>query len=226
LHLRGQRHLRLLDIQYFQFRVAVRAVEDFSDQQTLYAHFRLAFRTLCYLCHIRVLLLFVGGTAFAAPDWANKKRPSYSLIQAKDEERHSALVVPPSFVETPLLHISGKSAGTSTCVFLCPITGATGDFYSRPVVLGDFFSRLAGLFHDLWHAGFAASARSLHASMIVTRPLIAFCTIWLLEYPVRWDKGQTKTPLILQHLSVGKDEELRILSICHKRLNHRFSRAR
>jgi hypothetical protein len=73
---------------------------------------------------------------------------------------------------------------------LGPITGATGEFYSHQSI-DNFFSRLPILFHDSWRTGFAAAARSLHASEIVTRPVRAF-----FHYSVE-DSGQIKTPIIL-----------------------------
>jgi hypothetical protein len=73
--------------------------------------------------------------------------------------------------------------------------------------MSNFLSRLPVLFHADWPAGFAASARSLCAWIIVTRPITACLPYLIVIAAFLKNAGQNKTPLILQPVSVGKDEE-------------------
>ena len=90
--------------------------------------------------------------------------------------------------------------------FLQPANGGYRRVLLSPGSPGHFFSRLPVLFRDLRAAGFSASARSLSALTVVTRPIITFAICDCL-YPALLLQSQKKTPLILQLLSVGKDEE-------------------
>jgi hypothetical protein len=74
-----------------------------------------------------------------------KKHPSSFW---KDEERSSfsALAVPPSFANATLhRHLWEEAIPERLLPRICPITGASGQFYSHSLE-NDFFSRLFGVF--------------------------------------------------------------------------------
>jgi hypothetical protein len=107
---------------------------------------------------------------FVPPQAAQNKNALHPFA-VKDEERHIALVVPPSFID------ASRHQPCRVLTYSRPITGATGrDLLSRQAIS----SRGSGVFFAMCRRmGFPAITHSLHATGNCYSPLQGFCSMQL-----------------------------------------------